>query len=334
MSFLDELERTPWEFDFHAAMRQLEAIYRKLPRFGEAVRPEDEGIRIGQEPTTAFGPAALSGFQKATEGNPAQLTVAFFGLFGPNGPLPLHITEYARERIRYLGDRTFAAFANIFNHRMLVLFYRAWAKAEATTSLDRPESSRFDVYVGSLLGIGLSSLRDRGPVPDRAKLQYAGWYSNPVRSAEGLRAILSDYFEVDTNIEEFQGEWLEVPDGSRLELGGAPEVSALGRTTLLGARAYSAQHKFRVTLGPLTREDFSRFLPGEVSLTRLEDMVRSYVGDELAWELRLRLRADASTQVRLGGAERLSYNARVGSGVALADLVIDPSTHHTRRMVA
>jgi type VI secretion system protein ImpH len=334
MSFLHELSQAAFAFDFHGAMRRLEAVFRNRPRFGEAVRPEDEPVRLGQEPTLAFEPAAVSGFRLPEEGRPGRLTVAFFGLFGPNGPLPLHVTEYARDRVRHVGDRTLSAFADIFNHRMLLLFHRAWTQAEPTACQDRPQTNRFDVYVGSLLGIGLSSLRGREAIPDQAKLQYVGWLSNPVRSADGLRAILADYFEVPVSIEEFKGVWLDLPESSRLELGGSPEVSALGRTTVLGRRVYSAQYKFSVCLGPLTREEFSRFLPGSPSLTRLENLLRAYAGDELAWDLRLRLRTDATAQVRLGGSERLAYNARLGSGGTVADLIIDPSTHHTRRMVA
>lgn len=334
LSFLEELSRAAFEFDFHAAMRRLEAIFRDRPRFGEALRPSEEGVRVGQEPTLAFAPAELSSFEPPRADGPGRLVVAFFGLFGPNGPLPLHITEYARERVRHAGDRTLSAFADIFNHRMSLLFHRAWTQVEPTAGQDRPESNRFGTYVGSLFGMGVPSLRDRDAIPDAAKLQYAGWLASPVRSAEGLRAILADYFEVPVGIDEFEGEWLEVPEDSRLQLGGSPEVCALGRNTLLGRRAYCVQHKFRVRLGPLSPSDFRRFLPGSPSLARLEALVRLYVGDELAYDVRLRLREDASRQVELARGGRLGYDARLGEGPTLSDLVIEPHTHRTRRMAA
>jgi predicted component of type VI protein secretion system len=44
-----------------------------------------------------FAPAELAAWWPAS-GRPARLLVYFFGLLGPNGPLPLHLTEYARER--------------------------------------------------------------------------------------------------------------------------------------------------------------------------------------------------------------------------------------------
>ena len=62
-----------------------------------------------------------------------------FGLLGPNGPLPLHLTEYARERLRHAGDPTLSRFLDIFHHRFLALFYRAWAQAQPHVNRDRPE---------------------------------------------------------------------------------------------------------------------------------------------------------------------------------------------------
>src|SRR6478609_2460492 len=72
-----------------------------------------------------------------------RLYVTFGGMFGPQGPLPLHLTEYARDRIINSADPTFARFLDIFHHRMLSLVYRAWADAQPTVQFDRPESDRF-----------------------------------------------------------------------------------------------------------------------------------------------------------------------------------------------
>jgi len=331
MSFLARLAQTAYEFEFHATMRRLEALFPELPRFGEAVRPSDEPVRVEQEASLAFASSEVSGFKLGEPGCPSQMTVAFLGLMGPDGPLPLHITEYARQRIRHVGDRTLVAFINLFNHRMLLLFHRAWAQVEPTVMQDRPKALRFETYLGSLMGLGLSEFQARGPVPDQAMLQYAGWFANPVRSAEGLRAILSDYFEVPVTIEEFQGEWLELPEESRLQLGGPPSVCALGRGTILGRRAYAVQSRFSVVFGPLSAEQFKRFLPGNFALTQLKHFVRAYAGDEFAWDLRLKLSEDASVQIRLGGTQQLSYNARLGKKSTATDVVIDPSTHSSRR---
>ena len=123
------IEREPWAWDFHQALRRIECLSPASPRIGTAARPADEPIRLGQEPNLGFAPAMLSGLVVGAEGRPPRIEVRFFGLFGPNGPLPLHLTEFAYGRQLQAGDQTFARFADIIHHRFLSLFHRAWTTA-------------------------------------------------------------------------------------------------------------------------------------------------------------------------------------------------------------
>ena len=170
--------------------------------------------------------------------NRPRLAVRFFGLLGPNGPLPLHLTEYALKRLRYRQgshhDRTFAWFLDIFHHRMLSLFYRAWANNEPTVSFDRPESDRFADYVGSLAGLGMPSLRERDDISDLTKLYYCGWLSSQTKPAEGLQAMLADYFKLQVCIEEFIGEWMTLPEEHLCRIGRITYMDALVKPPLWG----------------------------------------------------------------------------------------------------
>lgn len=330
VSFLRALEERPFAFDFHVVMRRLESLYRDLPRWGEAVRPSDEPIRLGQQPELTFPPAALSEFVAPREGEPGHLSVRFFGLFGPHGPLPLHLTEFARERIRHAGDSTFSAFLNLFHHRMLLLFHRAWAVAQPTAEQDRAGSNRFDVYLGALLGIGMPSLRGRDALPDRAKLQYAGRLSNPTRNAEGLRAILAEYLHHPVAIEEFVGDWISLPEENRWRLGYSRDVSSLGGSAVLGGRLWRCDQKFRVVIGPVNREQFRSLLPGTRAFTELRDLVRAYAGDVLDWDVRLILSEDASKQLALGRGDRLGAYSRLGrraGGATAEEVIVHPGAN-------
>ena len=337
LTWLAELQRAPFDFDFHVALRRLESMYRELPKLGEAMRPSDEPLRLGQDPSTAFAPAALTSFRPPENGLPGRLAVAFFGMFGPRGPLPLHITEYARDRMRNAGDRTLTSFIDLFHHRMLLFFHRAWANAQPTACQDRPESNKFSTYIGALFGFALRSALGRDKIPDVAKLQYAGRLSAPTRNAEGLRAILTHYFGLPVQIEQFVGEWLELPTGGRWSLGESRESSTLGRTTVLGARVWQCDHKFRLVLGPLSRESFQRMLPGSESLDKLAALVRTYLGDELTWDVKLVLARGASDQLQLSHGGRLGWNTRVGPGVNRQrneDLIVNPFLRQTRRTLS
>jgi type VI secretion system protein ImpH len=337
IGWLRALAATPYAFDFHQALRRLEVAFRELPRWGEGIRPRDEPLRLGQDPSLEFSPSAVRTFTPPTDSLPARLSVGFFGLFGPQGPLPLHLTEYARERIRQAGDSTLAAFVDLFHHRMLVLFHRAWAQSRPTVSRDRPEQDRFRTYVGAPAGLGLRSQQDIDAVPDLAKLYFAGLLSASARNPDGLRAILLGYFEVPVGVREFMGEWLVLEDDDRFRLGHSLQVSSLGRTSVLGRRVFTRSHKFRVVLGPLGERDFVRFLPRTVGLSRLSALVRAYAGPELSWDLELIPAIDAATQLKLGHAGRLGYTALLGARPAhhrQAHVVVDPFSNQTKRKLA
>jgi type VI secretion system protein ImpH len=170
----------------------------------------------------------LSRFSPGKDGLPPRFLVRFFGLFGTNGAMPLHLTEYVRDRIHNHHDTTLARFADLFHHRMLCLFYRAWANAEPTVSFDRPETDKFAGYVASLAGLGQHSLLNRDAMPDLAKLHYIGYLAAQTKSATGLAAILSDYFQLKVSIAEFVGEWLEIDDNDITRLGETPRTGELG----------------------------------------------------------------------------------------------------------
>ena len=307
LSFLQALADEPHKFGFFECVRRLENLYRDKPRVGTSARAADDPIRLEQEPSLAFAPSTVASFKAGKGGEPDRLSSFFLGLFGPNAPLPLHLTEYARDRLRNAHDPTFASFANVFHHRMLSMFYRAWADAQPTVNFDRPESDRFQVYLGALFGIGTPSLRDRDALPDLAKLHRAGLFAGQTRNAEGLRSILEDYLKLPMRILEFVGEWMELPKNCRLRLGESLETGALGTTATIGAHVWGCQQKFRVVCGAISLRDLDGLLPGGESLAQLAAVVRNYVGDELNWDLQLILRKEEVPPIRLGESGQLGW---------------------------
>jgi len=298
------LRERPFSFGFYSALRRIECAHRNRPRLGESRRAADDPIRLAQEPSLDFAPSALAGASTGP-GNRLRLAVRFLGLFGPNGPLPMHLTEYARERMRNDGDPTFVRFADVFHHRMLSLFYRAWADAQPTVCFDRPDADRFAIYVGSTFGMGMKSAQGRDEVPDLARLHYAGLLTIQSRPADGLRSMLSNFLKLPVEIETFVGHWVDVPEPDRCRLGESLRTGTLGQTLTIGGRFWDCQHKFRVVIGPIGLTDYERVLPGGESFERLAALVRGYVGEELAWDLRPILRREEIPPLQLGGPARL-----------------------------
>lgn len=337
--FYRELAEKPYRFDFFQSLRRIECLNAELPRIGTALKPADEPLRLGQDAALSFAPAAISTFDLSSEGRPPRMAVRFMGLLGPNGPLPLHITEYVRERELHEGDKTLVRFLDIFHHRILALFYRAWAQAQPVVNLDRPRQDRFAIYVGANFGIGTPRLRartfenanavkdiaHRDGVSDFAKLFFAGHLARQVRNRDGLAALLNAYFRVPVAIEEFVGHWLQLPERERTRLSTSSAV--LGRGAVLGASVWDRQHKIRVQLGPLTLQQYENFLPGGSAIVKLRTWLRQYLCFELEWDARLLLAPNEVPKAALARYGRLGWTTWLGkrtSTAAAADLLLDP----------
>jgi type VI secretion system protein ImpH len=133
------------------------SVGEDIPSWREAVRfratpsarfPADEVLAIesGKEPSRwrrfLDGPSspprrgASNASTLADERTPYQMTVGFFGLTGPKGVLPPYYHRLLRRRLR-ARDPVLRDFLDIFNHRALSLFYRAWLKYRFPIAYER-----------------------------------------------------------------------------------------------------------------------------------------------------------------------------------------------------
>ncbi len=310
LAALDGFEADLLRFNPFEALRRLECAYPDRERLGESVRPQQDAVRLRQTPSMRFAPGSMDRYVAATDQAPAQLWQLFFGLFGPNGPLPLHLTEYAYDRLVLARDPTFARFADLFHHRLTSLLYRAWATSRPVVGADRPGTDRFGGYVDSLFGLGDPTMRDRDDWSDSAKRYFAGWLAAGPRPPEGLEAMLVDYFALPMRVQEYAGEWLDIGSSVQTQLGvGLGVDGRLGVDTIIGVAAWSVSHRFRIVAGPIGRADLESLLPDQGRLQVLGTIVRNYLADELAWELKLVVRPAEVPSTRLGVSGRLGWNS-------------------------
>jgi type VI secretion system protein ImpH len=312
VGLLEALHQQPERFDFFDAARRIECAYPNQPRLGESTKPSEDPVRFCHTPSLAFAPRMINRFDPAAGGKPARLHGLFFGLFGPNAVLPLHLTEYALDRQINARDTTLTAFADIFHHRMTSLFYRAWADAQPTVQFDRPKEDRFGLYVGALVGLATPHVADRDAMPDRFKRFFAGRMLVQARNAEGLQTLLQDFFRIPVRVVEFVAEWMRLPGEAHLRLGHSSQVAGLGLTTVMGEYVWGAQQRFRLRIGPLDGVQFNHFLPGSDALQQLVAAVKSYVGEEKAWDVQLVLKKTEIPTTRLGQAGRMGLSTWMG----------------------
>jgi type VI secretion system protein ImpH len=343
----EKLFQESHRFDFFQAVRVLERIAAEKSTagdrghpVGEDYAPRQEAVRFRVVPSQNFPageivevrPGASS--EQGSDLAPPEMVVAFLGLTGPNGVLPRHYTSLLIERVR-AKDYALRDLLDLFHHRIISLFYRAWEKYRFPITYERlarehlsprllgegpgVRAAKEDLFTDCLyclLGLGTNKLRGRMNYDDEAFLYYGGFFAHHPRNAISLEGMLADYFELSVRVLQFQGQWLYLSrdDQSALPNDQLPEGlnCQLGRNVIIGERVWDIEGKFRVRLGPLGIADFRRFMPDGGALKPLSQMIRSYAGVQFDFDVQPALKSAEVPWCQLGGdgasPARLGWN--------------------------
>jgi type VI secretion system protein ImpH len=332
MSYLADLSAEPYRFDLFEVLRRFERAHPDKPRIGDSGARDEEIVILGQDPFVEFPASNVTGFAGDLRGR-ARLLCRFLGLLGPQGALPLHTTVEAK-RWNDARDDSFARFLDIFHHRFLQLFFRAWADARPVAQHDRPADDRFEAFVGAAVGIATEPYHDRDSVGDLAKLSLAGLMAPGVKSASRLENIVSFLFGAEVEVEQFTGIWLPLETGDRTALSG--KYCALGRDSLIGAAVYSVQDKFRLKIVARTLSQFEAFLPNGAFCERLADAIYFYLGDLLDYDVEIAIPTKETRPLQLGQFGRLGWTSWSAgrAGAELEGMRRDCRFHPTERAAA
>jgi type VI secretion system protein ImpH len=297
------LRSDPTQFGFLTLMRDLERAFPGKPRIGRNRTMAEEVVRLGQEPFQAFPHSNVS---HVTDTTAASLRVRsnFLGYFGPQGALPLNLTFEVQQWYQFRDD-AFVRFADIFTNRFQQLFFRAWSDARGITQYDHPNDDRFQTYVGAPIGFALESLRNRGIVPDMARLPLVGVAMARIKSPSRLRQILQKLCHVKVSIEEHVPVWLEFEPTDLSRLGGIG--SRLGVDCRLGSRVQSVNEKIRVAVQTESLAEYQSYLPGGINFSRLTELIFGYLGHETEVEIAPSLPANQVRGMALGQSGALGW---------------------------
>jgi len=333
---IDRVLEQPMAFEFFQAVRLLEAqgfagASEEERSRGLGVGHDEplsrEFVRFRVQPTLAFPIAPIRRVRPSVEskaGSPAEMVVSFMGLIGPSGVLPQAYTELVLKRIQK-RDESLRGFLDVFHHRAVAFFWRAWLKYRVPFAWEREQrrSGREDAFtrcVWSLVGLGSAHVRSRSALDDSAAAYYSGHMAHQPRNAQGLADMLADLFHFPVSLEQFVGRWLELApaDLSRMPDRKHPLGSnnRLGGGMILGSRVWDVQSMIRIRAGPMTYADFESLVPGSAGRERLRSIVDTYVGIGFDCELHAILEPNAAPRLRLGGtaarSEPLSPDSRLG----------------------
>ncbi len=320
---IEQLLTSAPEFDFYRAVylieRQLQAQSRVNKYVGGDGVPRDELIRFKSVQNLGFPGPSVVRVTARNENDCAtkafDMHVSFMGLTGPSGVMPRHYTEMVLQRLKN-RDTTMRDFFDLFNHRIISLYYRAWKKYRLDCHYEQETATR--VSPASTLLTAFSG--------GQAELQryYAGHFNKQNRSAAGLRAMLRDMLGCEVKIKQLQGRWLTISMQERtcLASGRRPEgqFSRLGCDATLGKKVWDISSSIKVVLLMQGRVGVANLLPGTVLSQQVKNLVNTYVGVGVKASIELRSRADDLPGLVLGArVSCLARNARLGVSAAGSD---------------
>ncbi|WP_299362929.1 type VI secretion system baseplate subunit TssG [uncultured Paracoccus sp.] len=310
-------------------MRRLETPASGFGRSGPAAR---EPARLGQQVRLSPAPCEVAAWSPPRDDRPAWIAVEITGLFGPEGPMPLHLSRRILERMseRWFrgdrspepgADRTFLEFCNLLQHRMMAFHYRAFADAQPAVAADHGGEGRLTLMLAALAGIGLPGSAEALDDPHLV-LRHATSLASEIRNPERLEAVLSDLLNASVRVAEFRSCWQVIPPRLASALGRAH--ADLGGGAMLGPRVYQPQAQAEIIVGPLTFDQYAALMgpgPPRDALRRLLGFV---MGEEIGFDLRLVLAGTEVPDPVLGAGPALGRSAWLagGAGGDRRDLVV------------
>jgi type VI secretion system protein ImpH len=249
----------------------------------------------------------IARFVPGDKDRPAKVDVEVLGLLGPEGAMPLHITRWIMARLseRWFAsggdsaasDTTFLDLCNLLQHRMMALYWRAWADARAEVQLEQGRSGRAQALQAVLAGTGLPGMASTNA--DRVlKLRHATSLGAQVHGVERLTDLLADLIQTPVRLAEFVGYWMEIPPPLQSRLGTAHVQ--LGASAVVGARSFQRQSRAELQIGPLSFNQYRKVLDDKSLCARIRHAIRFTVGSEIDFDLRLVLARAEVPDPRLG----------------------------------
>ena len=313
-SVRETLAEESHQFRFVQAVRLLKLLSPSRQGVGGIAKPKEEIVRFRTRQTLSFPPSEIYELKLAAlPDRPPEMTIAFMGLTGASGVLPRHYTELLLERIRQ-KDFALVEFLDLFNHRMVSLFYRAWEKhhcaVEYEKALVEGKEDRVSEYLFALMGLSTTGVREHLHLNPRHLLRYVGLVGQRPRSAEALQRGLADYLGVPVRIRQFMGIWLELAERDWTKLGILQGNNRLGQSAVAGTRVWDQQGKFRIELGSMDLRTFQTLLPGGTEYPALVEFAKFFSGPELEFDIQLKLQGNEVPFCRL--RETTDYAPRLG----------------------
>lgn len=287
--------------------RQIRSERSPYHRVGHDGWPGQELVRFRTSQHLGFGGQDVVDVQARcnTAGyRTTELAVDCLGLTGARGALPSHYTEMVLSQLK-AREPALRDFLDLFNHRLISLFYRSWEKTQPAVHQERDEEDCFTTILKALTSS-----------KTLWEIYYGAALARGATSATTLRAVLTDLTGMPVFIRSLQGGWQRVAreEQTRLPSQARPHgtFARLG-DAMLGSRAWLADKGAEIIFQPRNSAQLSALLRGGRLSAAVAHMTTQLVSGPT--QIRYRIRASAADirGMRLGGDGRLGIDSFVAA---------------------
>ncbi len=304
----ESLYSKPYEYEFHQAVKLLELINTNATPLGEDVSPGKEPVSIKSRISLSVPASDIYSLDAQDTATPPVMSVNFWGIAGLQGPLPTSYTEQIIDRI-YKKDKSLRDFLDIFNHRLISILHRIRKKYWVGLSITRPPATDIGQCLLSLIGLKDQQLAQSINIPTHSLLYYSGLFWQQPRSAAGLQAILSHYFNVSVKVAVLQGRWLYFEESQTTHIGLTGQFQVLGQGAVIGTKVWDNKTLCTLRIGPLGEDMFRQFLKTGSAYPTLLKLAQFYLPQEQKFNTNLIIKAKDVQSTHLDSKSQLGWTS-------------------------
>lgn len=291
-----------------ALLRYLHLHANLTKNIGDELQLTEHNVRFGQLAKLSFQERQVH--QIISQGEFLKIKIKGFGMLGANGALPLHLSEAIYEKNLHEKDHTFNDFLDIFHHRLISLFYKAWLSAEPAVMLDNKSNPVFGEHIAGFVGNQLLADDGTEGILKYSQFYYSSLLLNQNMPTHNLVEILGGYFDIPIQIEENIGEWIYAEAHTTTLSSQFSEP--LGAGLLIGTHYFDATQKFQVIIGPVNISKYLDFLKEGRLYDKLIGWIARYTKHSYQFNIKIIINKDDVRPSRLDTSHPLGRNSWLG----------------------
>ena len=288
-----------------ALLRYLHYEYDLKNNIGDEQSLKEHTLRFGQDATLAFQERQIH--RIIYNERRTKIQIQSFGLLGPNGALPIHITEAIYEKILHEKDNTFNDFLDIFHHRLIGLFYKSWLMSQPIVQLENLKNHSFNNYISGFVGNNFQADDFDINITSFRQFYYSSLLLNQNMPIDNLKELLRNFFGIPIAIKQNIGQWINAEEHSTIL--SHQSIMKLGEGILIGTRYYDATSKFRILIGPVNVATYLRFLKNGELAKQLNYWVIRYTKHSYVFDVEIIVQKDDVSPLNANHTGRLGQNS-------------------------